>query len=664
MTPVKTKKTKKAFHVFGLELYIMWFACAAVTMMVFFVDQNLFLWLASFSALAIGVSLVLYFEFRRNTMSMLGKIAQGIDPKNRELLLRFPLPVLIAGEDQVVVWHNNRFKNEVSGGADFIGKSLKKVMPDIIFGSGATGFEGEVHYNDKVYTVIGSYNAEENGRLYSYYFIDETKNKEIEETFLKSRPCVAIFMVDNLEELLENEKDSEKVKVSGAVESALEGFMKETNGVMIRTRRDRYIAIVEEQHLKKIIENKFAVLEAIKSLVSAMNIPITFSIGIGRGAPNLQTGEQMARQALDMAIGRGGDQAVIKTSGGYDFFGGISQTVEKHTKGKARIVSAAILEFLEVCSNVVVMGHKNSDLDCLGSAIGLAVAIRKLGKPVNIVMDKKKNLSGPLLKKMMNSEEFADLVIEPEDADDLIKKDTLLIVVDTHSKSLLESEGVYEEAKSIIVIDHHRKLVNHIDNAVLFYHEPYASSTSEMVTELVQYFGDKYTMGRFEAEALLAGIMLDTKNFVIKTGVRTFEAAAYLRRRGADTVEVRKLFLSSMTAYQTKAILVASAQIYKRCAIAVAEGVGDELKVIVPQAADELLTISGVDASFVIYETANKVNISARSMGIVNVQIIMENLGGGGHHTMAGTQIEGDTAANVKSKLQQEIDRYFSSTVL
>ncbi|MCI8501189.1 MAG: DHH family phosphoesterase, partial [Oscillospiraceae bacterium] len=356
----------------------------------------------------------------------------------------------------------------------------------------------------------------------------------------------------------------------------------------------------------------------------------------------------------------GGDQAVVKTVNGYDFYGGISKGIEKHTRVKSRIIATALLELVETSENVIVMGHRASDLDCVGSAVALAQAIRRLGKPAIVAIDRKSSLASSLITKV--SENGAEnLFVHPDVAKDYVSRRTLLIIVDTHNPLFVESNELYKLCKNVVVIDHHRKMVNYIDNAVIFHHEPFASSTSEMVSELLQYFGDRCRPTREDAEALLSGIMLDTRNFAIRTGVRTFEAAAYLRRIGADTVAVRKLFSSTMDDYQRRSSLVQNAEIYRNCAIAVSSQNFEDIRIVAPQAADELLGINEVAASFVIYNTGGGISLSARSMGELNVQVVMEYLGGGGHHTMAGAQLKDVTAEEAKEKLLAAIDHYYET---
>ena len=413
--------------------------------------------------------------------------------------------------------------------------------------------------------------------------------------------------------------------------------------------------------MRKMISDKFEILDRVRSISSEGKMQATLSIGIGRGGSGLDDSYNMAKQALDMCLGRGGDQAAVKTANGFDFYGGVSKGVEKRTKVKARIVASALSELIDGCDNVVLMGHRFADLDAIGSCVALATAVRKMGKMSYIAVDEKFNLSKPLID-LLKQRGFDDYFYNPSEVLSVLTKKTLLIVTDTHIKTMLESSEIYDACKAVVVIDHHRKMVGHIDNAVIFYHEQYASSASEMVSELVQYMNKGNTIEQNEAESLLAGIMLDTKNFVMKTGVRTFEAAAYLRKKGADTVQVKKLFADSMESYQRKSQLVSSAKLFQKCAIAVCENADfEDVRIVAAQAADELLSIKNVDASFVMYETKDEVSISGRSMGAVNVQLILEKIGGGGHLTMAGAQIKDVTISQAKEMLFDSINEYYEN---
>ncbi len=648
----KNEGNKKKL-ILGIDLFIMWLLAVLLVGIIAYIDFNYFYPSASAAVLFIGYTGYLRVKSRKNVISILRKGAKILSPFERQNLSKYPLPVMLANKSGQIIWYNELFENEVVGGTQVMFQPVKKVFSELDFDSGATHFVADTSYSNKEYTVFGSFFSKGDNETYAYYFVDDTKQKEISREYTRTRPCVMVILVDNYEEMMENQRESEKARVSAAVEDVMEEFISYTSGFLYRLRRDRYMAIIEERHIKKIIEDKFPVLDRIRNSVSSQRMALTLSIGVGRGADTFKECEQMARQALDMALGRGGDQAAIKTDSGFEFYGGVSKGVEKRTKVKTRIVASALMELIENSSNVLVMGHSFGDLDCVGSAIGMSTAARRLGKRSYVVVNEKTNLSKLLIDRVRQKPEYQDLFISPQNSMDHVDKNTLLIIVDVHNKQILESVELFDACSNVAIIDHHRKMVNHIENSVMFFHEPYASSASEMVTELIQYFGNESVIARSEAEALLAGIMLDTKNFVIKTGVRTFEAAAHLRRCGADTVEVRKLFANSLMAYQLRTKLVSSAQVYRNCALAVSD-----LKVVASQAADELLTISGVEASFVVFLTGDVINISARSMGDMNVQIIMEKMGGGGHHTMAGAQVSGSDPEQVMHKLLAEIDNY------
>ncbi|NLZ46809.1 MAG: hypothetical protein GX896_08980, partial [Clostridiales bacterium] len=366
------------------------------------------------------------------------------------------------------------------------------------------------------------------------------------------------------------------------------------------------------------------------------------------------------RQALDMCLGRGGDQVAIKTETGFEFYGGVSNGLEKQTKVKTRMIANALLELISDNSTVYIMGHKQGDMDSVGSATGLCAAIRSMGNEAYVVVDLERNLAKPLINYIKENDK-TEFYITPSQALMRIEDESVVIIVDTHNPKIVDSYEVYRAAKKVVVIDHHRKMVNHIDDAIIFFHEPRASSASEMVAELIQYFGEKAKITIPQAEGLLAGIMLDTKNFVMRTGVRTFEAAAYLKQKGADTVSVKRLFDNSIDTYQQKSMLITNCEIYEKCAISTARASSPSMRVAAPQAADELLGINNVEASFVLYEENGIINISARSMGAFNVQIIMEALGGGGHQTMAGAQLKSSTLTNAKAMIFQAIDDYLKT---
>jgi c-di-AMP phosphodiesterase-like protein len=594
-------------------------------------------------------------EMRSGIRRTLENVAESLNQSEREALSQSPLPVIVCTQQGEILWYNQKFRDHVLVNGDVYGDSLSVVTGGINVAGIMDKESVEVSYGKRSYTAYISYISGDAG-FYVLYYIENTQYKKIAEEFALSRPAVILFYIDNMDEILKNARDSERAQITGKVENLLEDWTSETSGLLRRYGSDRYMLIIEQRDLQSILLKKFDILDRVRSVQTGSNINVTLSIGVGQGS-TFRESEQYARQAIDMALGRGGDQAAVKTKNGFDFYGGISQGIERRTRVRTRVVASSLLELIGNSDNVLIMGHRFSDLDCLGSAAALASCIRSLDRQSNVVVRREQTLTPELIQKYIDSDR-GDLFIEPEVALSIMSSKTLLIITDTHNPRLLESEEIWRAANNVVVIDHHRKMVDHIDNAVVFYHEPYASSASEMVAELVQYL-EGASLSKLDAESLLAGIMLDTRNFVIKSGVRTFEAAAFLRRMGADTVEVKRLLAGSIQTYKEKADILAGAQIIKNVAIAVSdtEG-GSNLRVAAAQAADELLYIQGVDASFVIFSINKAANVSARSFGKFNVQIVMEELGGGGHFTMAGAQLANTTPLQAKKLLLNAVKKY------
>ena len=628
---------------------------AAVT---WFISPVVFCVALPVTAVVCGLCIWQLVYMQRQIHNLFDKVMDQLDAGQRHYLHDFPLPVVIVTGEREVVWYSESFREKVIPGDDLYGINLDRItkekLPDLC------GAEGrEICCRDRWYRVYGI-SREENGEtLITLYFVDITQLQREASLYQKTRPSVMLIMLDNYGEVMQHAKESEKSRILGAIDSTLEDFISSmTTSFIKRLDGDKFLVVAEEQHLERIIASRFKILDDIRSIQTDGNLPVTLSIGVGRGEETLAQSEASARQALDMALGRGGDQAAIKNQTVYEFYGGVSKGVEKRTKVKTRIVANALSELIQNADRVLVMGHKFGDLDCVGASVGMAYAIRSIGKQADVVVDRDKTLANILID-MVTKEGCGNLFVDPSEALFSVTEDTLLIVCDTHTQNLVESQEIYNRCKTVVVIDHHRKMVNHIDNAVIFYHEPYASSASEMVTELIQYMGENCRINAVVAQALLSGIMLDTRNFVLRTGVRTFEAAAYLRRIGADTITVRKLFSNTLDSYQRRSRIVSGAQIYKKCAVAESDFSSEDMRIVAPQAADELLSIDGVDGSFVLYENNGEICISARSMGAINVQIIMEMLGGGGHHTMAAAQLKGTEMEKAKQQLLEAIDKYF-----
>lgn len=625
-------------------------------------SKNSWMYVASVTLLLLSIVVFyLLVSMGKSINKFYQTMEKQLSPYTNKALKDFPLPVLVTRRGGDIIWYNNQMREKVLGGQDCFSHGLAEYFPSVNLAMDCPPQGYGVEYNGHQYTAYHAPTGEEDNRLNVLYLVDDDKLKRIAKEYFSSRPVAAIILIDNYEELLQSARENERSQIMGEIEYQIDCYVENYHGVIKKLEKDRFFVVLEERYMKSIVEERFTILDTVRKINANDKMPATLSIGVGRDAQTLQQAEQFASQALDMALGRGGDQAAVKNKNGYEFYGGVSKGIEKRTKVKTRIVAAALSELLDSCSNVLIMGHRFADLDCLGAAVGLYQPIQQMGKPVKIILNSRANMVKQLHSRLIE-QGYDTAFIEPEVALDYVGDDTLLIIVDVHTPHFIEAPEVYKKCKNIVVIDHHRKMVDYIDNAVIFHHEPYASSASEMVAELLQYFGDKYKPDSTAAEALLAGMMLDTKNFIQRTGVRTFEAAAYLRKLGADTVEVKRLFATSMNAYQERCKVVSSATVYRHCAICQVEEKIDEIKMVSAQAADELLSIEDVDASFVFYyESDNVVAYSARSMGRINVQIIMEKLGGGGHLTMAGAQTRGIDLKEGKERLLRAIDEYYDT---
>ncbi len=647
------KKGRNLFNIALIGLFIIAFSFSVVT--AFFNTT------ASFIELAVTTVCFAVFIFyskliKREAYEFFSNLSKNLAAESRETLGKLPLAVCVINQQNEFVWYNDKFSIEVLGGDNVYGSFFTDRFQYIDRAA------GELSYGDRNYTTFSTELESEKQKFTVLYFIDNTTLKNEAEQFHRRKASVVQILIDNYDELMDSANGSQKNFLVSRIESALEkAFVTESNGFFRKIEKDRFVAIIDNQHLKQFIQDKFSILDKVHKAVATDRVYATLSMGIGQDAETLRESDMMARQALDMALGRGGDQVAVKSAHGFEFFGGLSKGVEKRAKVRSRMIASALRELVLECDNVIIMGHKMADFDCVGAAIGLYNAITSVSKPVHICIDREANLSRDLIDYLCRGG-FESAFISPQQALETASKQTLLVVVDTHNPDFVECPELLRKVSSIVIVDHHRKMVNHIDNAVIFYHEPNASSASEMVTELVQYFGDDAKISKLEAEALLSGIMLDTKNFIIKSGVRTFEAAAFLRRSGADLVKVNHWFASSIETYHQRAKLISAAQIERGCAISCQDEFTDELLLAVPQTADELLRIRDVSASFVMYLRDGVVSISARSFGAVNVQLIMEKMGGGGHLTMAGAQIKAESCAQVRKQLLAAIDSYFEET--
>ena len=565
--------------------------------------------------------------------------------------------VLLSGE--TVLWYNDQFRQRILGGQDLLVSRVQKIIPGLDLQLARTRQGQQLTLADGVWSAHSSTVPGDAETMTLVVFNEETALRRVEAEYKASRPGYLVFLVDGYDDVFSDMLDSERARLLEGINRVLEEMIGRGTGFLRRVASGRYIAVVEERQLEQFAKRGYDVLDKIRALDPSVNLSL--SIGIGRGAKTLREAQDMAVQALDMAQGRGGDQAAEMTPDGFTFYGGVSHGVEKRSKVRSRIVADQLVKLIKEADHVVIMGHRMSDLDAIGSAEGVLRICKICDVPAVIAVRRDATLASSLINALVAAGQEDDF-IDPKGALPIISKRTLCIVVDTYQVNLVESKEILEKCGKVAVIDHHRKGVGFIENPALVCHEPYSSSASELVTELLQYVGERDDKpNRVEAEGLLAGIMLDTRDFTLHTGVRTFEAAAALRRYGAETERVRQLFDVTMVEYNAKADLVEAAQMYKNCAVSVSGEVPPEARVAIAQAANDLLTIQNVEASFVAVQVGTGVNISARSLGAVNVQVIMESLGGGGHQTMAAAQLKHITPEAARARIQTAIDQYRDS---
>lgn len=640
----------------GLDLaaviLLLLIACAALAVPVALLSPK---WLIAPAVLVVAALGVLWYQ-RRRLRTFVAKNLCSTDFENSRIqysLTGLPIPTMLIADGRVL-WYNTIFREEVLNGTDAVTRPIDRLFPELDLAVCSRPHGQDLTVGNKRFTAYaGAAKGSRGANI--VYLVDDTVYKQTLEEYTASRPACLIIVIDSYDELFDDMKDSEQAKELEAINSLLEAYIGKSTGFLRKISNSRYIAVVEERDIHWMLQERFEILDQVRALHPGGFT--TLSIGVGHGGKTLQECHQMARESIDIALGRGGDQAAVKTVDGFEFYGGISHGVEKRSHVRSRIIANALCDLIKKSDSVIIMGHRMSDLDAIGSAIGVLRICKICGVPAVIAVNSDATLAGPLLKTFIDTGEGHNFIL-PDQTLDVITPRTLLIVVDTYQKRLLESQKIYEKCKRVVVIDHHRMAVGHIDNPLLLYHEPYASSASELVCELLQFLPKEDNITALEAQALLAGIMLDTRSFALHVGVRTFEAAAWLRSRGAQTADTKLLFNTSKEEYEARAYIVESAYIYKGCAIALSEELDAGMNVVLPMAANDLLTINGVDASFVAVAKNDGVNISARSMGALNVQVILEPLGGGGHLMMAGAQLQNCTLQDAEHRIREQIDLY------
>lgn len=631
-------------------------AAVASTVAVFYFNTTIGIIQACIFAALMIAAFIVWFVKTRSIKEMARRASKYFETTGRSDGL--PMPALVADENGTVIWFNSLFENEVLPGDVVSNEQLSDILGDIRFEVLCAAEHGtNIVYNSRNYVVFAE-KIDDGKSLYCLYFIDNTELKSIAEEYKNSRPVVVQMKIDNLDEVYQNYKNSECEVISGELERILESWAGKTDNVFRRVGSGKYFMITDERGLSVMISKKFEALKMVGDFkYGDKPVEITLSMGIGHGG-NLFESDEFSKQALEMSQSRGGDQATVNNNGELEFFGGTVSGSTKRSKIKARLIANAFADHVSNADAVFVMGHCFSDLDSVGASVGVYAMVKALDKPCYIVVNKKKSMAKNLIENL-EADTLPDTFINGSKAADFCTSKSLLVIVDTHREASLDYSDILRMFDKVIVLDHHRRTANYINDTILYYDEPNASSACEMVTELIQYIPVKVDVSPMCAEALLSGIMLDTRNFVLSTGSRTFEAAAFLKENGANTISAKQLFANNIENYKQKNNIISTAVTYKGCAVAIATEHFHDMRITASQVADELLNIAGIKSSYVLFEEDGVINISARSLGEMNVQVIMEHLGGGGHLTMAATQLEGVTMGDAVVKLEGAINEYF-----
>ena len=627
------------------------------------------------AVLEAAVTVLLYVYFRQNNqkrrqgvLQYIDSVTGSVDTASKSTLINSPLPTLVFRPDTgEIIWSNESFLQLAGVREHLFEMRLSEAVPDFQVQwllSGKQESPERVELNNHRFRVYGSLVRSRNrtgvqSLVATTYWVETTEADHLREVYEASRPVAAILMLDNYEDLMKACEDTQRSAVLAQIDEKLQTWANAGQGILLKTDRNHYLFLFEEQYFQHFVDEKFSILDTVRAIRVAENIHPTLSIGIGKDSPSIPELYKNAKLSLEMALSRGGDQAVVRNQVDFAFYGGRTKATEKRTKVKSRVMANAFRELIADAGEVYIMGHSFADMDAVGAAAGICCAARKRGKQARIVIDREHTAAETLIARLDALPEYSGVFLTPAEAFLQMRADTLLVVVDTNRPDMVENPQLLESCNRVAVIDHHRRAATYIENAAFNFHEPYASSASELVTELLQYLVEPTDLLREEAGALLAGIVLDTKHFTQRTGGRTFEAAAFLRRSGADTAEVQRLFQGDLKDMVTKYDIIRRAEMYRsNIAVSVVEEPGVD-RVAAAQAADDLLTLKGVQASFVIYAAEGAVLMSARSLGEINVQVILEALGGGGNSTTAGARIEDTDPESVRQQLIGVLDAYF-----
>ena len=620
-------------------------------------------------------AIALYFYFRRanqkrrqGILQYIDNVTGSVDTASKSTLINSPLPIMVFRPDTgEVIWSNENFLQLAGVREHLFEMRVEDAVPEFPVQwllEAKQECPDRVIMNNRRFRVYGSLvrakgRSGEQNLVATTYWVDTTDADNLREKYEASRPILAILNVDNYEDLMKACADTQRSAVLAQIDEKLSAWAKDGQGLLLKTDRDHYLFMFEDRYYQHFLDDKFSILDSIREIKVGDGVNPTLSIGIGKDTDSMEELYKNANLSVEMALSRGGDQAVVRGKVDFAFYGGRSKTTEKRTKVKSRVMATALSELMDNAEEIYIMGHSYADMDAVGAAAGMCCAARTLGKRVRIVIDLEHNASQAMLGLLQSVPEYEGIFVSSSEAFLQIRPGALLIVVDTNRPDLVESRDLLETCNQVAVIDHHRRAASYIENAAFSFHEPYASSASELVTELLQYMVDPSDLLREEAEALLGGIVLDTKHFTLRTGGRTFEAAAFLRRAGADTADVQRLFQNDLEDMVSRYDIIRRAEMYRPdIAVAVIPQDGVD-RVAAAQAADELLMLKGVQASFVVYRNGSDVLMSARSLGEVNVQVILETLGGGGNSATAGGRVVNGDPLEVKARLTDAIDAYF-----
>ncbi len=650
---------KKLWKIYDLSLI---FIVLAILLCVLTIRHSYILAIVQL-VVVIGFALAKYIYHIEVKEKLLYKVKTVTDELNFEQGKAFEIlsvPCVVIEEDGDIIWLNESFRSTFDITPDYSFTNFKEFIRKDSIDKLLVGKGYRIKADNMFFSVYSNEFSVDGEKFYLLYLFDETDLRLTEKEYYDTRPCIMLTVLDNADELYNNFKESDCAAIFTKIEQMIEQWVNSYGGLCRKYSSSRMMIFVEERSYQRMLTDKFNILDKIREYTyDGRTTDLTLSVGVGHES-NTTECNNSAKQALDMAQSRGGDQVAIREGTQYKFFGGVSSGHEKKNKVRTRLLAKTISEIISDSDNVLIMGHRFTDFDAIGSAIGMQCIANHFGKPANIVVNTKNTLALPLISAF-EQEKGDNIIISPDEAESRVGENTLVIVVDTHKQDFTDCPELIDRTRKVMVIDHHRKSVDFIEDTVMFYHMPNSSSASEMVTEIAQYVDTKPVLDMFAALALLSGIVLDTRNFILRAGVRTFEAAAYLRSRGASTIECKKLFSNDMDIFRARNAIIDDAEIYNNCAISVVDENIENIRLATSQAADEMLNIEGVKASFVICESGRDVSISARSYGEVNVQLIMESLNGGGHQTMAGSQLENIGLQDALNMLKVVIDEYFNN---